>query len=65
MSADIVFRKFILRMLKDLFCWAFFRNFSKVHKDSFIGNSLRLLHIMRYDDDGVLIFQLFDEFFYF
>ena len=64
-SRYIPFGAFILGRSENIVGIAIFDKFAEQEKRRFVGNSRRLLHVVRDYYYRDLIFQFFDEFFYF
>ncbi|MNJ80959.1 hypothetical protein D3C77_795450 [compost metagenome] len=62
MPADIITSGFVLWIVKNLMRISLLYNLPKIHKDRFVGDTLRLLHIVRDDDNGIFFFQMVNEF---
>src|ERR1700761_402947 len=62
-AGNIVFGLFLARLGEDLFSTIELDQLTKVHEGGQIRTACRLLHVMRDDDDRVLVLQFFDQLF--
>src|SRR6266850_894771 len=64
-ACDVVFRPFVGRFSKYLFRLVELDHLAQQEKTGELGHPRGLLHIMRDNDDSVLLFQLENQIFYF
>ena len=60
-TRNISFCLIVVRLHKDGIGYIVLYEFPKVKECSAIGDSCRLLHVMRYNYDGVIFLELVDE----
>src|SRR6266853_377559 len=61
-AGDVVLRLFLPRLDENLVGHAEFHHFSEIHIRRIVRNPRRLLHVVRYDYDGIVVLQLMHEF---